>query len=110
MSGTKTLHKFEINVGDFDSDFFIKMDGEEIRGVRDVTITIPLVGRPRVMIEILASKISGKIAAEFDALLAPDGEPRLINGKPVVFYEGVDDVATKLAAALDAQDNKEKKP
>jgi hypothetical protein len=63
------LHSFEIDLSG-NSDEFVKMDGEEIRGVRDILIKAPMLGVPTITLEILASEIKGKVAAALEIFLA----------------------------------------
>ena len=60
------LHRFDVNIPiqSGDSEFFVKMDGKRIYGIRDISIHVPLEGPPTITMEILAQCISGAIDAE----------------------------------------------
>ncbi len=56
------LHEFEINIPSHPGgDFFVKMDGQEIHGIRNIIIEVPLLEPPVIKLEILARSITGHV-------------------------------------------------
>ena len=54
------MNRIEVSCGLNGGDFALKIDGHDIRYVRDVSISVPLGGTPTVTIEVLG-RIDAKI-------------------------------------------------